>query len=287
MGEPIGCLTGKDALGLIEMVKDFRSYASVVSQMPWLHKVLRDNPIFRRTTTSPFIKLVADRVRARLQSPDPEGQRPDLLSHFVATHYSKNELMDLPQVMVSTAGNFIAGGLSPASTFDVLCQFLANHVKAQDKIYEELKEANCSVPALYDEVKDLPYLEGVVREAYRLHQSASPNLQRVTGPSGLTLPNGTHIPAGVQIGCPAGAVNQDPRAFGKDADTYKPERWMQGPGETFESWQERRRVMDRSELAFGHGSRTCIGKSLTALEIFKVVATLMAQFRVSLENLAD
>ncbi|OAL36511.1 hypothetical protein AYO20_04127 [Fonsecaea nubica] len=281
MGEAIGCLSGQDTLGLIDMVKDFRAYAGVVSQMPWLHQLLRGNPLRPRGKPTPFIRLVSKLVEDRLATPDPEGQRPDLLSHFVATHATYPERMTKAHVALSTAGNMVAGGLSPANTLDELCRYLVNHPNSQERLFNELREAQCAMPAKFDEVKNLPYLEGVVREAYRMHQSTSTNLQRVAGPSGLTLPNGCHLPAGTCVGCPAGAINQDMRAFGADAHVYNPERWMQGKMETTESWESRRKLMDKTELSFGQGSRSCIGKSVASLEIFKVVATLVGQFKAS------
>ena len=281
MGKALGFMDGdgEDVHGLREKVKAFGRYAGTVGQMPWLHKVFVNNPIMRKTKPSPFLRVVDSTIRARIEKPDPEDQpRPDLLSHFVAMH-ARYDLMDDKQIAISTSGNLIAGGLSPGSSFNSLCHYLATHPESQDRLYEELLEAHVTLPAAFEKVSRLPYLEGVVKEAYRLHTSSSFSLERVTGPAGLDLPDGTHIPPGSKIGSPSQFINQDSTAFGADADQYKPERWMQGKDETFEHWEERRKLMDRTELTFGQGSRTCIGKNIAALEIFKAVATLMAQFK--------
>ena len=289
MGQPLGSMQGegRDAYGLIKRVKAFGAYVGLVSQMPWLHKVFQDNPIMRQTRPSPFMAVVGGTVRERLRNPDPEDQpRPDLLSHFVATH-AQYPLMDEKQVLISTSGNMIAGGLSPSSAFDELCRYLVGHPESQDKLFTELKQAQLSLPASYDDVKDLPYLEGTIREAYRLHSSTSFNLQRVTGATGLVLPNGMRIPPRTKVGCPAGAIDQNTNIFGADSDTYRPERWMQKKEENTEAYLERRKLMDKTDLTFGQGSRTCIGKNIAFLEFFKVVATLMAQFKVSLRTRSD
>ena len=81
------------------------------------------------------------------------------------------------------------------------------------------------------------------------------------------------------LGSPAQFINQDSTAFGPNADQYEPERWMQRKDETLEQWEERRKVVDRTDLTFGQGSRTCIGKSIATMEIFKAVATLIARFK--------
>ena len=280
MGEPLGFLEGRDAYSLIKRVKAFGVYTGIVSQMPWLHKIFQDNPLMRKTNPSPFMKVVHKTVDGRLEKFNVESQsRPDLLAHFIATHQKYTE-MNRRQVLISTSGNLIAGGLSPAKTFNEICYFLATNVQAQDKLLCELKEASCTFPASYDEVRQLGYLEGVIKEALRLHSSTSFNLQRMTGPNGLDLPNGVHIPPQTNIGSPAGAINQEVRVFGADASIYKPERWVQGENESHETYIERRKIMERTELSFGQGSRTCIGKNIALMEMFKAVATLMGQFKV-------
>jgi len=260
---------------LIQKVKAFGKYTGVVSQMPWVHKVFQDNPLMRTTKPSPFMQAVRKTVDTRLENGETEG-RPDLLSHFIATH-KEYPSMDKFQVLITTSGNLIAGGLSPSKTFNEICYFLARNVDAQDRLFHELEP---SFPTSYDEVKQIGYLEGVIKEALRLHSSTSFNLQRVTGPQGLQLPNGVRIPPRVNIGSPAGAINQDSRVFGTDSELYKPERWMQGEKETFDAYQERRKLMERTDLSFGHGSRTCIGKNIALMEMFKAVATLVGQFKV-------
>jgi cytochrome P450 len=189
--------------------------------------------------------------------------------------------MDEKYVAISTSGNLVAGGLSPGKAFDCLCRFLLIYPEVQDRIYAELQEAQFSPPISYDQAKSLPYLDGTIREAYRFNTSALANLQRLTGAANLQLPNGVQIPPRTNIGCSVSMVNHDSRIFGDDCDTFRPERWMQGKDEIYEDYIERKKLMERNDLTFGHGSRSCIGKNVAALEFFKAVATLMSQYKVS------
>jgi len=286
LGKPLGFMSGdgQDAYALIEHVKAFGRYITVTSQMPWLHKLFRENPIMRATRPSPFMQIVRARVNERLDGEkkpaNPNAPRPDLLAHFIAAHRTQ-PLMTKENVAVTSSTNLVAGGLSPGSTVDCLCQFLASHPDAQDKLYAELSQARFSTPAPFDDVKDLPYLDGVVREALRLHGSASLGLQRILGPGGLNLPCGIHLPANTMVACSADAINKDPRIWGVDVNLYDPARWMKRQDEDSETHEERKRQYGRVDLTFGHGSRGCIGKSVAILEIFKVVAGLMRNFRVS------
>lgn len=290
LGSAFGFLDDKDVYGLIKGVKRLGFYAELVSQMPWLHKIFQDNPLLRRTRPSLFVGVVKQAVQDRIRHPDPEDQpRPDLLSHFVATHAEYPSLMDPQQVAIFASGNMAAGGLSPGKTFDNLCRYLATHPESQDRLNAEIQAAQCpsSSPVSYDQARSLPYLEGTIREGFRFNNAAVTNLQRVTGEGGLTLPNGCHVPPNTNIGCPGSAINQDPRVFGADADLFRPERWMQGEAETHEAYLDRRRVMEKSDMTFGHGSRSCIGRNIAALEFFKAVATLMAQFKVRSPSQSD
>ena len=254
--------------------------------MPWLHTIFRENPIARRAKPSPFVALARQRVHDRLDVEEKPAEdtnwlasKPDLLSHFLETHRT-NPLMSRDNVVVMSTSNLVAGGLSPGSTMDRLCHFLARHPQAQELLYKELDGAGISTPAPFDKIQDLPYLDGVIREALRLHGSASLGLQRITGKAGLDLPGGVHLPANTLVMCSAEMNNRDGRLWGDDPDVYRPERWMKCDGEDDEAHQERRARYDRPNLTFGSGSRSCIGKNIAILEILKVVASLTANFQV-------
>ena len=261
-------------------VQEVATYSAPVSQMPWLHKVLKDNPIARLRVSNAFAKLVASIVFARLEAKEPPPGRPDLLAHFVETHAKSPELMDANLVLTLSSGNLVGGGLSPSRAFNSLCEWLVVHPEGQDRVFQEVKDAKVTFPVSFDDVKDLPYLDGIIHEAFRLHTSTSSNLQRVTGSSGLELPNGVYLPPGTNVGCPASFIDREPRAFGEDAELFRPERWMQQEGESEHEWRKRRNLMNSTELSFGQGSRTCLGKNVSLLEFYKGVATLVTNFKV-------
>lgn len=288
LGTSLGFMDGEgqDAHSLIKNVKSFGMRAGLMAPMPWLHYILNDNIIMRWYRPSPFYRVVQEPVKNRMQHPDPREKRPDLLSHFIATHTTQPDLMDEKQITISASGNLIAGGLSPGQTFDTLCRFLLKSPDTQNSLHTELKAANIPTPAPYDSIKSLPYLEGVIREAERLHQSSSFSLERVAPSGGLDLPNGIHLPQGTKVGCASGVINIDPQVYGQDAAEYRPQRWIKRADESDEQYELRRNLMDRTGLTFGQGSRTCIGKNIFRLEVFKVIAAAMKQFRVS-QTLSD
>lgn len=93
---------------------------------------------------------------------------------------------------------------------------------------------------------------------------------------------GQHLPPGTVVGTNPGAMNKRTDIYGADAGTFDPLRWMRRASETQDEFVERRLRMERAGMTFGYGARSCIGKNIVQLELFKVVATLMRLYQVCL-----
>ena len=101
---------------------------------------------------------------------------------------------------------------------------------------------------------------------------------------GITLPDGNHLPSAVVVGLNPYIISRNPSVWGDDVDTFRPERWLQDKdgGESEEGFNARLAHMNAADLTFGAGSRICIGKSLGLVEVYKVVATLVARYDIEL-----
>lgn len=272
---------GQDVHGLLGNVHAFGRYVGPVGQAPWLHYVLKDNFLLRKTRPSPYYKAIRAAVDQHL-SDEKSGSaaRTDLLSHFAEANTKNPELMTPEQMTIQAGGNLIAGVLSPGKTFETLFRWLVANEHAQTRLYQEVQDSNVVAPVAFDNTKDLPYLHGIIREAERLHSTASFTLERVSGRDGIDLPNGVHIPSGINVGCSIESVNSDPRVYGTDSDDFNPDRWLQQQGESDKAFTDRLRLIESTNLTFGQGSRTCIGQNLFKLEAFKGLASLSKQFKV-------
>lgn len=274
MGEPLGFLkTQTDMFSLIQATSVFSWYICVTTHLPKLNNIL--SPMLGQP---PIVKFAEKVVRARLAEDRQGDERPDFISHFIETH-KLDSLMDERQIVISVVGKLLAGTLSPSSAMKELTRHLATHLESQKKLYEELLSRNVALPASFEAVQNLPYLEGIVREALRLHSQIVVRQERVAPAGGLMLPNGICLPAGTNVGALGQAMTLHRDVFGPDADEYKPERWMKRDNESQIQYDERRKSMERSDMTFGHGSRACIGKNLTLLELHKAVASLVLTFR--------
>lgn len=75
-------------------------------------------------------------------------------------------------------------------------------------------------------------------------------------------------------------INQNEDIFGPDAATFNPDRWLKSENETEEGFQARIRRMKKADMAFGHGIRSCLGKPIANMEIYKLIPTLYGLFNV-------
>lgn len=178
--------------------------------------------------------------------------------------------------------SILAGGDTSSATMRAIVYYLAKSPSATAKLVAELKEATLATPAPWKSVRDLTYLDAVIREAMRVNPGIAMIFERVVPEGGLTLPDGRYIPTGTKIGINPAVTNRDYGVFGDDADDFNPDRWLQGKNESDEHFEPRsRRMKDTVDFVFGGGGRICMGRYLAVLEIKKLIATLYNLFDVS------
>lgn len=150
------------------------------------------------------------------------------------------------------------------------------------------------MPATWKESRELPYLDACIKEAGRVHPPFGLPLERIVPEGGLSI-SGEFIPAGTIVGMNGWVVHRDRDVFGDDADQWRPERWL----EADESTKAR---MDQGLLTvreiftpprncwlcadvyviaqFGGGHRSCLGKNISLLELYKLVPTILRTYEV-------
>lgn len=134
----------------------------------------------------------------------------------------------------------------------------------------------------------------------RIHPSNCYPLERVV-PEGGSEICGYFVPQGTVISMMAPVVNKAPSVFGKDAEAFRPERWLEADKEELKlmdrafftvsspmifphstlgsSWTDNM-LTDGSISQFGHGSRACIGRNIANMEIQKLVPQILRHWKV-------
>ena len=128
---------------------------------------------------------------------------------------------------------------------------------AYEKLTAEIDTAGASgalsMPVAYAEAIKLPYLKVCIDEGMRLHPSVGLTMPRLVPAGGATI-SGFDFPQGYRVGINGAVVHYDKDVFGPDADDFNPDRWIDGDAVR----------MDKAMIQFGAGSRTCIGKNVSA-----------------------
>lgn len=120
----------------------------------------------------------------------------------------------------------------------------------------------------FDEVQKIDYLIACIREAQRMVSPTGNLTPRMVSEPGLTL-DGMYIPPGAEIGQNPWVLGRCDTFYG-DPDVYRPERWLESP--------ERTRELEKGESTWGFGPRSCIGRNLAMLELYK--CTWAGDFRL-------
>lgn len=222
-------------------------------------------------------------ISAKPSGPGPE--RRDFLSRFIDARGKDPEFISEQRVLALTVANMFAGSDTTAISLRAIFYNLLRSPSAMDKLLTELsaesesgrftKNDDIAYTGLvkWNEVRELPYLSAVINEALRCHPAAGLPLERVVPKQGLRI-DGRFIPGGTIVGCSAWVVHRDESVFGSRPSEFRPERWINAS-------QEQQAKMRNCLLSFGSGSRTCAGKNVSLLEMYKLVPAVLRTFEVS------
>lgn len=219
---------------------------------------------------------------------------PDLLSKFLAAHEERPKLMTETLVTTMAVSMAFAGSETTAISLSAAFYFLLKHPIALERLRSEIDEAALAGAfsdyetglVTWHESQRLQYLDACIQETFRLHPAAGLPLERVVPKGGAEIA-GHFVPGGTIVGCSAWVIHMDKNIFGEDVDSYRPERWL--PDEEISKTVSGKHAEDRrikemrgTMFQFGMGSRTCIGKNISLLEIYKLVPTILRRFEVCL-----
>lgn len=123
-----------------------------------------------------------------------------------------------------------AGTDSTTSTMQSFFHLVLNSPLAYKKIQAEIDGASAagslSEMITFQEGQKLVYLQAALKEAMRLKPGLGLNMERHVPPGGAQI-DGVEYPGGMRIAVNAWAVHRDENTFGKDAEAFRPERWLE------------------------------------------------------------
>uniref|UniRef100_A0A6N2LY52 Cytochrome P450 n=1 Tax=Salix viminalis TaxID=40686 RepID=A0A6N2LY52_SALVM len=245
----------------------------------------RWNELFRLRKSQEDVLIPLIRARKKAKEERIRTGREDMKEHedeHVLSYADTLLVLELPEEkrkleegeMVTLCSEFLNGGTDTTST--ALQWIMANLVKypqIQEKLFMEIKgvvrdgEENIEE----DELQKMPYLKAVILEGLRRHP-----------PSHFVLPHAVTedvvldkyvIPKDGTVNFMVAEMGWDPKVW-EDPMAFKPERFLDGGGETFDIAGRREIKM----MPFGAGRRICPGHGLAMLHLEYFVANLIWKF---------
>jgi cytochrome P450 len=184
----------------------------------------------------------------------------------------------------------LAGSETPAKVMAMIHYHLVANPAKLERLREELRTvmggqlnpAKGELPSLHD-LEKLPYLNAVVTEGLRLHNGITARAQRVA-PTETIMYGEWAIPPGTPLSTISYFVHYNPEIF-PNPRAFIPERWLdtsrQGTPSADGSGNPPNLTSHRLKnylVAFGKGTRGCIGYNLAYAELYMSIAGVHGRF---------
>ncbi|PLB50941.1 cytochrome P450 [Aspergillus steynii IBT 23096] len=281
VSEKLGFLEqGSDVNGMIAAADRIFVLVGLLTQAPILHLGLRLlRSLMPAENSEPLIQYSFDKVEQRQKSLE---KKPDMLNKFLSLHEAQPEKVSVREIKAAIFINLMAGHDVLAITLRAIWYYLAQNPRVAKILRAEIAGARQAeglsedddAQLSYATASSLPYLDAVLIETMRVHPNTGTILERKVPASGVTI-DGYHLPPDTTVGVNAWVLHRNPTIFGADADTYRPERWL-------EATPEQKVEMKKYIFTFGAGPHTCIGQHIAMIQIVKVVAEFFHRFDVEL-----
>lgn len=192
------------------------------------------------------------------------GEKPDILSSVLASEYEDGSHASDERVRDALLTLVVAGHETTATAIAWCLYELHRNPHTLARLRDEIAALGAEPSA--DALREIPYLEGVVREALRLHP-AVPDILRIVE-DGFEI-RGHTLAAGDAVSVAIPLIHADPALYPQPSE-FRPERF------------EERRYGPHEYVAFGGGHRHCLGMAFALSEATLVLATLVADWEFQL-----
>ncbi|KAI4330319.1 hypothetical protein MLD38_028617 [Melastoma candidum] len=182
---------------------------------------------------------------------------------------------DADTVVKATCLNMLLGGTDTITVSLIwTLSLLLNHPHALNKCREEIDlQVGKDRRVNESDIKNLVYLQAVVKESLRLYPPAAINSLRISMEE-CTLSNGCHVPARTRLMINLWKMQRDERVW-SNPNEFRPERFL-----TTHKDINLRAGHDFELTPFGMGRRICPGISLALYELHLTMASLLQCFEL-------
>lgn len=274
-----------------------RASAAIVRSFPLIGAIVRSMPVSVAVKLVPpvgFMKSWMQRVGIQVQkiksNPETmeaikmEKRRKDtIFAQILSSDLPEKELSDErlidEGVLIATAGSETTAWAITIATYHIM-----KNPAVLAKMREEL--ATVEIPAgepvaPWTTLEKLPYLTAVIKEGVRMAGGMLSRLPRISDQD--ILYKQWVIPAGTPVSMTPHLVLIDEHIF-PEPRTFRPERWLDADAVAEGRTTSR---LDKYIVAFGKGSRNCIGMHLAYAQLYMSIAAVVQRYNLEMYETDD
>lgn len=272
-----------------------RASASIVRSFPLIGAVVRSMPLSLALKLVPpvgFMKSWMQRVGVQVKKikSDPETmasikiekrRKDTIFAQILESDLPEHELSDQrlidEGVLIATAGSETTAWAITITTYHIMKNPTVLAKMRQELATVEILERNPVAP--WTVLERLPYLTAVIKEGVRMAGGMLSRLPRIYDKpiryKQWTIPPGTPVAMTPHLVLIDENIFPQPRKF-------EPERWLDRLEEGVTTSR-----LDKYIVAFGKGSRNCIGIHLAYAQLYMCVAAMVQRYNLELYQTND
>ncbi|ORZ00125.1 cytochrome P450 [Syncephalastrum racemosum] len=255
---------------------------TITGSMKAAHYFMTDPLIGPLLAKVPFLRRNIDANRKRLADfmrniiverlTDPSKARNDILQILIDTQHahSDDDRLTPDAIANETVLFLVAGSETTSNTSGFALIELLRHPEAMAKLREEIDQVPLEEGQKlfkHEQLKHLPYLNGVINESLRIDWIGTGGLDRIATEDTL-IGGKLLVPKGTLINCNVYHAQMDPD-YWPEPEKFMPERWAEDANPPPET---------DAFYPFSAGSRNCIGKNFALQEMRISLATLVKYY---------
>lgn len=278
-GHPFGLMEREGDDGIISQIHGATIYSSFIGVVPdvhyWYQTVLEKlRPYGVNSSRAELLDFVNFHIGQRRKGITPNDKNDFLTKLLILEEEGPNTHAD---TQVSCRSNIAAGSDTTAISLGAILYHLIQNQDKMEKLRDEIDKkwaaGELSDPITFKQSQEMSYLQAVIKEGLRMHPAIAVVLARCV-PQGGAVISGKYLPENTEVGINAWVAHRNENVF-PESTAFKPERWLGPKAEVSR--------MDSYFASFGFGSRTCIGRHISFLEISKLVPQLIRNYDFELD----
>nr|KAG5693493.1 hypothetical protein BaRGS_006483 [Batillaria attramentaria] len=248
--------------------------AGIVSFLPWIKTLPGD--LFRvKKVKASFDDIVNTFLVPQIQNHNhdhTDGDNSDFIHAYIEEIHKRQESgkpssIDASNLAMTVSDLFSAGTETTATAIRWALVFLQHYPHVQDTCYQQIARVvgTSRAPSMQDKPQ-LTYVEATIMEVLRRGNIAPMILHGTSEDTtfrGHTIPKDTVLMVILESAVLAPDVWDDPL-------TFRPERFLDSDGKL---------VRSENFIPFSLGRRVCLGESLSRMELFLYLTTMIQHFR--------